>query len=785
MRYFKTIFRSLKREKGFTLINLLGLSIGMFCFLVTALYVKDEVTFDRWHENADQIYMATFQMEREDGEPFNVSPSYALFNALKKESTEVINAVNIDRNSWDNYQLGEEWIQTKNLYFSSSELFEVFDFGLKYGDSKTALNEPLGVVISSEVAQSLFPDENPIGKNVNLKNLGELSVSGVLKPIPRNSHLQFDFIASINHPESRYNYVLDDWVYGKGFSYFLLREGYSLEKLFRDTEELLERNGQKDLAKNYDFLKFSNLYLSQKTGRYGNYMFGGQKKYIYIFSLIGGLILFVACFNYINLATSSSINTTKQMGIRKVIGASRFGLIANKMLETLFIAFLSLVIALIGVEVTLPYVNTLIGKELSFNLVQSPDLIVLLALVLTIVIAVSGIYPAIVLSSFNLSSVLRGVSTTSKSGVFKKALIVLQFTICSGLLVAALAIRGQADFLINMDKGYNEENIMSMSLYQEDQKLNYETLKNKLQTIPQIEAITSSPLPIFPPPPPPSIVEVEGRKYAIFFLIGAADKNFNEMFQLEVLEGTDFSQVPNSELSEAAIINETAKKKLGLNPSIGAKLPSGKRVVGVVKDFFYQSAKSEIDPASIEYRPRDFNNIQFSYREGNKGQVLAQVELALKDFGLKSTPTISEVEGVFERQSYYEAEATLKKIFNLLTGTVILVAFLGLFALASFESNAREKEIGIRKVLGANYLHLLKALNKHFLWLMFLAFTISIPITFYLVEKWLQAFPYRLESLGSFGLTSVLTITTIAAIILGVHCYFSAQKNPVDVLKNE
>ena len=159
--------------------------------------------------------------------------------------------------------------------------------------------------------------------------------------------------------------------------------------------------------------------------------------------------------------------------------------------------------------------------------------------------------------------------------------------------------------------------------------------------------------------------------------------------------------------------------------------------------------------------------------------------MALKDFGLKSTPTISEVEGVFERQSYYEAEATLKKIFNLLTGTVILVAFLGLFALASFESNAREKEIGIRKVLGANYLHLLKALNKHFLWLMFLAFTISIPITFYLVEKWLQAFPYRLESLGSFGLTSVLTITTIAAIILGVHCYFSAQKNPVDVLKNE
>ncbi|MGW8124091.1 ABC transporter permease [Roseivirga echinicomitans] len=785
MKYFKTTFRSLKREKAFTLINLIGLSIGMFCFLVTALYVKDEVTFDRWHKNADQIYMATFHMQREDGEPFNVSPSYALFNALKKESPEVINAVNIDRNGWDNYKLGEEWIQTKDLYFTSSELFEVFDFSLKYGDSKTALNEPLSVVISSEVAETLFPGENPIGKNISLKNLGDLSVLGVLKPIPKNSHLQFDFIASINHPKSRYSNVLDDWVYGKGFSYFLLREGYSLDKLLRDTEELLERNGQKELAKNYDFLKFSDLYLSQKTGRYGNYMFGGQKKYIYIFSLIGGLILFVACFNYINLATSSSINTTKQMGIRKVIGASRSGLIANKMLETLFLAFFSLVIALIGVEIALPYVNELIGKQLTFNLVESPDLIALPALVLIVVVLISGIYPAVVLSSFNLSSVLRGVSRTSKSGIFKKSLIVLQFTICSGLLVAALAIRGQADFLINMDKGYNEENIMSMSLYQEGQKLNYETLKGKLLTIPQIEAITSSPLPIFPPPPPPSIVEIDGKKFAIFFLTGAADKNFNEMFQLEILEGTDFSQVPDSELSEVAIINETAKKKLGLNPAIGAKLPSGKRVIGVVNDFFYQSAKNEIDPASIEYSPRNFNNIQFSYREGNKDQVLAQVELSLKDFGLKSTPILSEVSGVFDDQSYYEAEATLKKIFNLLTGTVILVAFLGLFALASYETNAREKEIGIMKVLGANYLHLLKALNKHFFWLMFLAFAISLPVTFYLVEKWLQAFPYRLESLGSFGLTSVLTITTIAAIILGFHCYFSAQKNPVDVLKNE
>jgi putative ABC transport system permease protein len=781
----KIRFRVLRKEKGFTLINLLGLSIGMFCFLVTALYVKDELTFDRWHENADQIYMATFQMQREDGELFNVSPSYALFKALEKESPEVINAVNISGNSWEQYQQGDEWIQSKSLYYSSSELFEVFDFSLKYGNTATALNEPLGVVISSEMAETLFPDDNPISKTISLKNLGDLTVTGVMNPIPKNSHLQFDFVASINHPKSRYSNQIDDWVDGIGYSYFLLREDYNINKLLRDTEELLDRNGQKELAKNYGFLKFSDLYLNQKTGRYNYYMFGGQVKYVYIFTLIGGLILFVACFNYINLNTSSAISTTKQMGIRKVIGASRSGLIASKMLETLLIAFMSLLIAVIGVEIILPYVNTLIGKQLSFNLVQSPDLIALPALVLMIVMAVSGIYPAVILSRFNLSSVLRGISPTSKSGTFKKSLIVLQFAICSGLLVAALAIRAQANFLINMDKGYNEENVMSMSLYQEGQKLSYETVKNRLQAIPQIEAITSSPLPIFPPPPPPTFVEVDGRRFAISFLTGSADKNFNEVFQLEILEGTDFSQVPDAELSKVAIINETAKKKLGLNPAIGAKLPNGKKVVGVAKDFFYQSAKSEIDPTSIEYSPRDFNNVQFLYRAGNKAEVLAQVELALKDFGLKSTPQLSEVEGAFDSLSFYKAEETLKKIFNILTGTVILVAFLGLFAMASFESNAREKEIGIRKVLGANYLHLLTVLNKHFLWLLLLAFAVSIPVTFYLVEKWLQAFPYRLESLGSFGLTSVLTITVMATIILGLQGYFNAQKNPIDVLRDE
>ncbi|WP_422005074.1 ABC transporter permease [Roseivirga pacifica] len=783
--FLKTGYRGFKRQKLYSLVNLLGLAIGMFCFLITALYVKDELTFDRWHENADNIFMSSLEMQREDGKKFNVRPSYALLKALKEESSEVVSAVNISRNNWKYYQLGDEWVQTNQFYYSSPELFEVFDFSLKYGNETTALSEPTDVVISSELAESLFSGENPLDKMISIQGQGELKVVGVLNPIPTNSHLRFDIVASINNPDSRYKDSEGEWVYGTGYNYFLLKEDFNLDNLFDDTKKLLARNSVEDIAAGYDYLKFSDLYLSQQTQRYNNDMFGGQVKYIYIFSLIGTLILLVACFNYINLTTSASISRSKEMGIRKVIGASRASLVSNKMVETLFVSFWSLVLAVIAVEMTLPYINSLIGKSLSFNLLQSPSQLVLPVLLLIIVMVISGIYPAFVLSSINLSTVLRGAQPKTKAGLFKKSLIVFQFIICSGLLIAALAIRSQADFLINMDKGYNEENIMSMSVRQEGQRLEYEVLKNKLESIPQIEVVTSATLPIFPPAPPLEI-KVDGRDFAITFLTGYADKNFNEVFQLEFVEGVDFTQVPESELGNAAIINETAKKKLALNPALGAELPNGRKVVGVVSDFFFDSAKSEIQPASIVYSPRNFWEVQFSYRAGNKADVIAQVEMAMKqEFGLKSAPSMTELKTITQGFNFYDTETTLKTIFNILTGMVILVAFLGLFAMATFESNAREKELGIRKVLGANYFHILETLNKHFVGLMIVAFIVSVPTTFYLVEKWLQAFPYRIEGLESFGLSSVAIIVLIAIVILGAHSYLSTRKNPTEVLRNE
>lgn len=781
--FFKTGLRTLKREKFFTLINLIGLSIGIFCFLVTVLYVRDEVTHDKWHKKAESIYMSTLQLQREDGEPFDLNPSDNLLSALKEESSGVVESVSISPYNWANYQVNDEWIQTKKFFYSSPELFKVFDFSLKYGNEDLALAGASDVILSADIAESIFPGVNPVGETVSLKNGDVLKVVGVLNPIPKNSHLQFDFLGSIANENSLYDSFEEDWLIGRGYSYFLLKEGYSAEKLLADAKPILTRHDIKGQADGLSFLKFSDLYLNGQTNRDDpDNLFGGQRKYLYIFSLVGGLILFVACFNYINLTTARSFSKVKQMGIRKVMGASRNRLVISQMGETFALAFCALLIAIIGLELLLPFAQPLIGKEIELNFLNAPELILLPFSVLILVVLISGIYPALTLSSFNISGVLRGVLPQSKVSLLRKSLFVLQFIICSGLLMTALVIRGQANYLIEMDKGFNEENIMSLGLYQEGKSLDYQVVRSALEAIPQIEMVSSAPLPQFPPPAPMSVI-INGKSILMTIYAGSADKDFNALFGLQILEGTDFSGLTQSMLDSAAIINETAKKKLGLNPAIGAKMPNGEIVVGVVKDFHFSSTKDVIAPAMITYDPKRFYAVQFKYREKDKEAIKGQVALALKKMGIKAAPNLQEIKGYFAYA--YKREAQLVTIFDLLTGLVVVVAFLGLFALSSFENKLREKEIGIRKVLGATYLNLIQTLNKRFTWLIILAIAVAVPITKYGVEQWLSVFPYRQDSLNLYFISAIVIVGFIAFSVLGLHSYFSAQKNPVDVLRNE
>jgi ABC-type antimicrobial peptide transport system permease subunit len=780
--FIKSGFRSVKRERFFASVNLAGLTLGMFCFLVTALYVRDELLHDKWHENGDNIYRARIEFKRGNGAVFNLFPSINIVQGLKEESPGVIDAVNISMAGSGSYLIGNDRFETSQLFYSQPSLFNMFDFELRLGNEKTALEPGKNVVISSELARKHFGGENPVGELIEIEGKGTYKVTGVLAPIPSQSHLRFDMILPVNFAEEPYKSIKDNWVTGSGLNYFLLRDDYSPEKLKEDVVRLLDKHEAKEYGEMYDFGRYSELYMNAQLMRNNrNNMFGGQMKYVYIFSIIGLLILVVACFNYINLTTARSFARAREIGLRKIIGASRTRLVLNQMGETLFLSLLALVFALIFLELSLGKINEVIGKALDINILNDPQIVLLPLGLLMMVVLISGIYPAVTASSFNLSAVLKGSTPRSNVSFLRKTLVVLQFLICAGLLSGALIIRGQANYMINMDMGYNTQNILSLNLTKAGLYDNYRAVRTELEKIPQISKVSGSPLPDLN-----SVMflekDGEGNEVNLSPFYGTADRDFNEVFELEMVAGTDFQGIPESELATAALINETAAKLLGWEDPVGKKL-EGMTVIGVMKDFRFRSAKNKMDPALIVYNKDEVRNLQFRFREGDKEAVLAQVEAVWNDFQPDQPFEYDEISNFFA--GAYQREENLVRIFDILTVFLVTVAFLGLFALSAFESQLREKEIGIRKVLGASYISLISALNRRFLALILIAISASVPLSYFLIKQWLDGFPYRIDSMVPYFGFALSAILLLAIVLLSAHGYMNSRKNPASVLRNQ
>jgi len=784
LRFFKSGMKSLRRERFFALVNIIGLSLGMYCFLITSLYVQDELTHDKWHTNSENIYMSKIAMSFGGSTSFFLFPPVGLGEAMTEEIPAVLDAVNISMAQTVDYTFKDEEFKSKLFFYTQANLFSVFDFELKYGNVETALSTTDDLIISSEIARKHFPGQNPVGEFMEIDGKGTFRVSGVLKPIPSNSHLQFEFLTLINDNVAPYDFYKNRWDTGTGLNYMLTRSDYSEEKLLEDTKRVLMAKDSTEAPGEYLYTKFSDLYMNNETMRSSSRaMFGGQMKYVYIFSLIGGLLLIVACFNYINLTTARSFARSKDVAVRKIIGATKARLVLYQMGETLFLALLALIIAVVSVEITLPGINNMLDKSLALDFINSPQVLWIPISLLSIVVLISGLYPAFTVSAFSLSSVLRGTSPKSSRAVFRKALIVLQFLICAGLLSSALIIRGQAQYLINLDLGYNEENVLSVNLTEAGLFEKYIEFRTEVERIPQIQKVSGSPFPNFN-----SIYSIpagEGEdKVEIVYFYGAADRDFNDLFGLEFIYGNGFEGLTDSEMETAVIINEAALKQLGWEGDpIGRKLIEGRIVRAVAKDFHYQSGKSEIGPILIDNKMDQIRKLQVKFREGDREAVIAQVEKVWESFNTNGKFEMEEVEDFFADS--YKREETLVSIFDLLTGLLMVVAFLGLFALSTFENQLREKEMSIRKVLGASYLSLIGVLNRKFTLLILLAILISIPAAYLLINEWLVSFPYRIDNVVPYFAMAVGSVLLLSVVILGVHSYFNTQKNPANVLRNE
>lgn len=783
LRFFKSGMKSLKRERFFAGINILGLAIGMFCFIITSLYVRDELTHDQWHENADDIYLAKIEYKTGGNGGMFLLPPFPYGKALMDESPGVINQVNISLSKTAEYSVKEETFETSSFYYSEKAIFEMFDFELALGNEETALSDPNNIVISERLSRKHFKKQNPLGEFIEIKDEGTFKVTGVLKNISSNSHLYFDFIAPINTNKGDYNGMANNWQFGNGLIYLQLEPGYSLDKLSEDADRMMSNKGGLDFPKEYSFSRFSELYLNQDTWRSTSAdIFAGQMKYIYIFSLIGGLLLLVACFNYINLTTARSIARSKEMVIRKIVGASRGRLILQNIGETTFLSGIALCLAFIATELSLPGINEMLGKRLNLDFLGQPDLWLLPALLIMLVIIISGIYPAVVSSTFNLSVLLKGINPSSNKSLIRKSLLVLQFLICTGLLSSGLIIRGQANHMIKMDLGYNSQNVMSIDVFEGGFGNKYNQLRTELERIPQIEMVSGSPLPNVNGAMMLPVGEKE-EQVTQMFSFGSADKDFVELFELEMIDGTSFNNVPESSLKSGALINESAVELLNLENPVGTVLGEAFTVLGVIKDFHYSSAKSEIGPMLITCDTENVRNMHFRFKASDKENVLAQVKAVWESFETEKPFEVESIDQFFAGS--YRREETLVQIFDLLTGMLALIAFMGLFALSTFENQLKEKQMSIRKVLGAGYFTLIKVMNRQFLLLVLLSLLIATPITKYLIEEWLSSFPYRLESVWPYFLVSIAAVLITTIGVLSMNGFINAKKNPVDILRNE
>lgn len=785
MRFLKNGIRIVKRDQLFSLVNILGLSLGMFCFLITSLYVRDELTHDKWHANSDRIYVSYRSTETTNGYSYSDAP-FALHDALLNESPGVEAIVNIapvmtEKFSFIKaYEIADQEFSSLKIVAAEPSFFKVFDFGLKLGNEEKALTDPKNAVISSQLAERHFGGENPIGEFITLKGKGVYSISGVLNPIPSNSHLLFDVIVMADMNAGIYKSYKGDWQLSWGKDYVLRRENYALENLEHDLDEIYDRNTSDDEERVTDFSLFSDLYMQGRAGSRGN-LFGGDKKYVYIFSIVGVLLFLVACFNYVNLKIASSFARTKDMAVRKVLGASKRKLIFLSIGETALVSFIALILSLIAVEMSLPSLNQILGKRLDLSFVDQPQLLVLPILALVLVILISGIYPALISSSFNLSSLLKGSLPNVSKPLLRKIIVGFQFTICAGLLSSALIIRGQANYLIGKDLGYNTESVYNIDLYQNGFGTQYEQLKMELERIPQIIDITGSSLPGSMMSMMLPLNEDEEESQALF-RISPVDHNFHEVLGIDLLMGQTFSNLPESRLKNAVLINETAYKAIGQEDVIGMKI-SRFEIIGVVNDFHVSSVKSKIAPVMLMSDMLGIRNLQFKFRAGEKETVMAQLEQMWKDLGKGKPLQTSELATHYANA--FKTEETLVKIFNGLTMMIVAIAFFGLFTISTFENKFRERELGIRKVLGASYLTLLKLSNVRFLSLVGIALLISIPITYHVISDWLEGFPYRVENVNTYFIISSIAVLIMTVLVLTIHGHKNAQKNPVDILRNE
>ncbi|MDB5119911.1 MAG: FtsX-like permease family protein [Sphingobacteriales bacterium] len=794
--YLKTSIRYLWKHKGFSIINLIGLSIGIAVCYFALLYVNFELSYDRYNEKESQIYRIVTDEKTPFGVNYESAPA-ALGPALQAEFPEVKSSVRV---FLDNYiiQKDKETYGTVDVAYADSSLFSVFSLPLASGRVNTLFNQPFDMVVSETAARRYFGTVQCIGKTLMLNGNQQAAVTGVMKDIPNNSHFKVDILLSMSSliGKSDDSEWMKNWNRYGFYTYLLLPNKQAANSLSAKLNGFIKsHNPQSINQQTLSVEPLKEVYLKGKPrGNKAGSTTHGNINNMYIFSVIAGLVLFIACFNFINLTTAFSLQRAKEIGVRKVMGASKKQLISQFLADAMMLTLLAFIIALLVCVLLLPIFNQLSGKTISTSIFQNPAYIGLLLLITLIIGFLSGIYPAYLLSSFQPIESLKGQLVSGIKGIFlRKALVITQFSISIILIIATIFIYQQLSFM-NQNLGFKKDHLLVIDFQYDDRIINHETkIKQKLLNIPGVDkASFASYIPGKPNKKFPTKIESVGHDMQEFiFDTYFIDTDFLQQYQIEIIAGRGFSSKHKSDLRTAMLINETAVKSLGFsNPkdALGKRFSQGTKggegiIIGVIKDFHFHSMAEKIQPLTLRISPGFFTYLTLSFSSNNVQSTIKNIEKAWNDLAPGLPLSYFFADEAYHAQ--YKSEERFGKLFISFSSLAILISCLGLFGLAAFSTTQRTKEIGVRKVLGASTASITSLLSKDFLKLISISIIIASPISWFAMSKWLQNFAYRVDiTWWVFALAGILAIL-IAFITISFQTIKAAIANPVKSLRSE
>ena len=798
--YLKIAFRNLQRNKTYTLLNILGLSVGIAASLLIFVVIRFQTSFDNFHTKKDQIYRVGSQFHTQDGVDYSDGVSFPTGPALRIDFPQIKEVASIYRDggqiTLEEKDKQQKRLREDNFYYAEPEFFKMFDFGWLSGDATTCLKNPNDAVLTQEIAEKYFGSwRSAIGKTFKYENIHLYTVKGILKNIPPNSDFPLGVVVPYSAMKQTWlNGSLNDWVstFGGAYTFVVLPEKLSPGEFNNQLKAFSKKHKPAEYSADAAFAQaLTEIHYDDRFGNYNEHTF--SHSLIKALSIIGIFLIMIACVNFINLATAQAVNRSREVGVRKVLGSNRAQLALQFIGETAVITAAAVIIAVVVAKVTLPFLNKLLAARMSMSFINNPGLILFVIIVAILVTILSGLYPAIILSGFNPVKALKSKITSKMIGgiSLRRALVILQFAIAQILIIGMLIVVSQMNYFRNATLGFDKAAIINIEVPGDSiSKTKYDFVRNRLHANTDIRNISFS----FGSPSADNNWNSDFKfnhsdKTTNFSAnLKWADPDYFKTFNLQFVAGRPFYA---SDTVKEFVVNETLLRKLGItNPgdAIGKEINfwDGNKVaniVGVIRDFNSYSLREPMAPVVLSTWKDVYQTVNLKINPGAQKKILAYTE---KLWNEAFPDHVYEYRFLDETiANFYSQENQLSMLYKIFAGIALFISCLGLYGLVSFMAVQRTKEVGIRKVLGATAGNIVYLLSKEFTLLIIVAFVISAPIAYYIMYQWLQDYTYRISLDAYIFLLAIIGSIVIAWITVGHRAIKAAIANPVKSLRTE